>query len=47
MKRLRLGLTDIERRLLEERRRLRNCGLAICIILLVAGLWADWTRLAP
>lgn len=45
--RLMLGLTDIERRMLDERRRLRNCGRAICIVLVVAGLLADYTRLVP
>ena len=44
MKRLRLGLTDIERRIADERRRLRNNGLAICLLALVAGLLLDWTR---
>ena len=44
MKRLMLGLTDIERRLLDERRRLRNNGMAICIGLVIAGLLIDYTR---
>ena len=44
MKRLRLGLTDIERRIADERRRLRNNGLAICLLALVAGLLLDSTR---
>lgn len=44
MKRLRLGLTDIERRIVDERRRLRNNGLAICLLALAGGLLLDWTR---
>lgn len=43
-RRLRLGLTDIERRIADERRRLRNNGLAICLLALLAGLLLDWTR---
>ena len=42
--RLRLGLTDIERRMHDERRRLRNNGLAICVLALAAGLLIDFTR---
>lgn len=47
MKRLRLGLTDIERRIADERRRLRNNGLAICLLALAFALLLDYMRLTP
>lgn len=38
MKRLQLGLTDIERNHMEQARRLRNCLWVITACLLVVGL---------
>lgn len=42
--RLRLGLCDFERRMLEEKRRLRNCGLALAIGSFLFALLIDFTR---
>lgn len=38
MKRLMLGLTDIERRQLDQRRRTRNCLIVLAVCILVVGL---------
>lgn len=37
MKRLQLGLTDIERRQLDQRRRLKNCLYAFIVIVIVGN----------
>lgn len=37
MKRLHLGLTDIERRQMAERRRVRNCFIALAVCILIVG----------
>ena len=47
MNRLRLGLTDIERRVRDDRRRLRNCVAALFLLALAAGFLLDLTRMTP
>lgn len=37
MTRIRLGLTDQERRELDQARRVRNCCIAISILILICG----------
>lgn len=44
MKRLELGLTDVERRQRTVDRKARNCGLAICFLLVALGLFIDLTK---
>lgn len=44
MKRLELGLTDHERRQRSANRKSRNCGLAVCLLLLALGAFFDLTK---
>lgn len=42
MKRLQLGLTDIERRQLDQRRRLKNCLYAFIGIVILGNALVEW-----